>query len=137
MAKGARGGKRSAVDSSDAGGSLNNGFNGQEHAVTVEFGDGQTLTYRIKGTQMYRENSGSNMMLFGGDNTTYDVPVNQAEILMNNARKNGYKATLLNPKELKKRDDDIAKKRKDFDENFPPRRTKKGINRHRAYWSAM
>ena len=107
MAKGNRGGKRTGSS-----GSASNGFNGKEHAVEVKFDDGTTLLYRIKGTQMYLDNYGSNMSAFGNANSTlYDVPVNQAEILMNNAKTNGAKATLITPKQLKAFDDARAKSR--------------------------
>lgn len=108
MAKGNRGGKRGG----SSGGSATNGFNGQEHAVEVKFDDGTTFLYRIKGTQMYVDNYGSNISAFGNaNNNTYDVPVNQAEILMNNAKNNGAKATLMTPKQLKSFDDNIKKQR--------------------------
>ena len=136
-----KGGKSAYVFDSknkiDKNASLANGFNGQEHAVQVDWDDGTTFVYRIKGTQMYKEASYSNKSILGGDNELYDVPVNQAEIIVNNAKNNGVKAKVFTPEELKKRDADIIKARIEDDKNLSVRHTSKGINRHRNYWSAM
>lgn len=111
MAKGTRVSALRQAKASNSGGSVSNGFNGEEHAVQVVFDDNTALRYRIKGTQMYVENWGSNISPFGNaDSNTYDVPVNQAEILMNNAKNMGAKTIkLITPKELKDLDDKHAK----------------------------
>lgn len=115
---------------------VKNGFNGKEHAVQVEFDDGTTMTYRIKGTKMYSRETSLAMSVMGG-NDFIDVPVNQAEKIMNNAKKNGAKAKLITPSMLKKQDADRKKAREEAEKKYNPRHSKKGINRHRAFWSGM
>jgi hypothetical protein len=115
---------------------VKNGFNGKEHAVQIKFDDGTTATYRIKGTKMYMEETGLAMSTMG-NNSLIDVPVNQAEKLMNNAKKNGVKAKLITPSMLKKQDADRKKAREEAEKKRNPRHSKKGINRHSAFWSGM
>lgn len=47
------------------------------------------------------------------------------------------KASVLSDKAIDKMNADYRKKRKEFDEIMSVRSSKKGVNRHRLYWSAM
>lgn len=97
---------------SGVGGSVSNGFNGQEHAVEVKWDDGTAIRYRIKGTKMYEDHWGSNVSPVNiGKSELYDVPKNQAEKLLNRAKQNGATAKLITPNELKKIDSESAKRR--------------------------
>lgn len=47
------------------------------------------------------------------------------------------KASVLSDKAIDKMNADYLKKRKEFSESESVRSSKKGVNRHRLYWSAM
>lgn len=47
------------------------------------------------------------------------------------------KASVLSDKAIDKMNADYRKKRKEFNESMSVRSSKKGVNRHRLYWSAM
>lgn len=47
------------------------------------------------------------------------------------------KASVLSDKAIDKMNADYRKKREEFDKSESVRHSKKGVNRHRSYWSAM
>lgn len=133
MAKGSRGGKRAKRAS-----------NAKYNGFSVTRKDGTTSHYKVINGKVLPavEAEGIHNMLKG---VTPKAPVQAAynkegsvDGIIKRVNKIGKaKASVLSDKAIDKMNADYRKKRKEFSESESVRSSKKGVNRHRLYWSAM
>lgn len=133
MAKGSRGGKRAKRAS-----------NAKYNGFSITRKDGTTSNYKVINGEVLPavEADGIHNMLKGvvskdPAQVLYDK-VGSVDAVIKRVNKIGKaKASVLSDKAIDKMNADYLKKRKEFSESESVRSSKKGVNRHRAYWSAM
>ncbi|MBN2931812.1 MAG: hypothetical protein JTJ30_07450 [Catenibacterium mitsuokai] len=133
MAKGSRGGKRAKRVS-----------NAKYNGFSVTDQNGRTSHYKVINGKVLPavEADGIHNMLkgIGSKNPAqalYDK-VGSVDAVIKRVNKIGKgKASVLSDKAIDKMNADYLKKRKEFSESMSVRSSKKGVNRHRLYWSAM
>lgn len=133
MAKGSRGGKRAKRAS-----------NAKYNGFSITRKDGTTSHYKVINGKVLPavEADGIHNMLKGVGSkdpaqVLYDK-VGSVDAVIKRVNKIGKgKASVLSDKAIDKMNADYLKKRKEFSESESVRSSKKGINRHRTYWSAM
>lgn len=128
MAKGNRGGKRSA------GNTKYNGF-----SITDK--DGNTENYIVVNGVVQSAVNSKYSNSFLQDNSfiqnAYDT-LGSVEAVIARVNKVGIgKASVLSDKQVDKMNADYKKQRVKNDKNYSPRNSKRGTNRHRNFWSAM
>lgn len=133
MAKGSRGGKRAKRAS-----------NAKYNGFSVTDQNGRTSHYKVINGKVLPavEADGIHNMLKGiGSKDPAQVlydKVGSVDAVIKRVNKIGKgKASVLSDKAIDKMNADYRKKRKEFDESMSVRSSKKGVNRHRLYWSAM
>lgn len=133
MAKGSRGGKRAKRAS-----------NAKYNGFSITRPDGTTSHYKVINGKVLPavEADGIHKMAKGiiskdPAQTLYDK-VGSVDAVIKRVNKIGKgKASVLSDKAIDKMNADYLKKRKEFSESESVRSSKKGVNRHRLYWSAM
>lgn len=133
MAKGSRGGKRAKRAS-----------NAKYNGFSITRKDGTTSHYKVINGKVLPavEADGIHNMLKGVGSkdpaqVLYDK-VGSVDAVIKRVNKIGKgKASVLSDKAIDKMNADYLKKRKEFSESESVRSSKKGVNRHRTYWSAM
>lgn len=133
MAKGSRGGKRAKRAS-----------NAKYNGFSVTDKNGRTSHYKVINGKVLPavEADGIHNMLKGVGSkdpaqVLYDK-VGSVDAIIKRVNKIGKgKASVLSDKAIDKMNADYRKKRKEFDESMSVRSSKKGVNGHRLYWSAM
>ena len=133
MAKGSRGGKRKSVAS-----------NAKYNGFSITRKDGTTSHYKVINGKVEPAvtSYGSQNMLKGIGSkdpvqTAYDK-LGSVNAVIKQVNKIGKaKASILSDKAIDKMNDSHNKMRAKDDKDYSPRHSKKGINRHRRYWSAM
>lgn len=133
MAKGSRGGKRAKRAS-----------NAKYNGFSITRKDGTTSHYKVIGGEVLPavEAEGFHRMLKGvvskdPAQALYDK-LGSVDAVIKRVNKIGKaKASVLSDKAINKMNDDYLKKREEFDKSESVRHSKKGVNRHRSYWSAM
>jgi hypothetical protein len=133
MAKGSRGGKRAKRAS-----------NAKYNGFSVTDQNGRTSHYKVINGKVLPavEADGIHNMLKGvvskdPAQVLYDK-VGSVDAVIKRVNKIGKgKASVLSDKAIDKMNADYRKKRKEFNESMSVRSSKKGVNRHRLYWSAM
>ena len=133
MAKGSRGGKRAKRAS-----------NAKYNGFSITRKDGTTSHYKVINGKVLPavEADGIHNMLKGiGSKDPLQVAYDQTgsvDAIIKRVNKIGKgKASVLSDKAIDKMNADYLKKRKEFSESESVRSSKKGVNRHRTYWSAM
>lgn len=133
MAKGSRGGKRAKRAS-----------NAKYNGFSITHKDGTTSHYKVINGKVLPavEAEGIHRMLKGiGSKDSAQVAYDKfgsVDAVIKRVNKIGKaKASVLSDKAIDKMNADYRKKRKEFDESESVRSSKKGVNRHRTYWSAM
>ena len=133
MAKGSRGGKRAKRAS-----------NAKYNGFSITRKDGTTSHYKVINGKVLPavEADGIHNMLKGvGSKDPWQVAYDQTgsvDAIIKRVNKIGKsKASVLSDKAIDKMNADYRKKRKEFSESESVRSSKKGVNRHRLYWSAM
>lgn len=133
MAKGSRGGKRAKRAS-----------NAKYNGFSITRKDGTTSHYKVINGKVLPavEADGIHNMLKGViSKDPWQVAYDQTgsvDAIIKRVNKIGKgKASVLSDKAIDKMNADYRKKRKEFDESMSVRSSKKGVNRHRSYWSAM
>lgn len=133
MAKGSRGGKRAKRTS-----------NAKYNGFSITRKDGTTSHYKVINGKVLPavEADGIHNMLKGvGSKDPWQVAYDQTgsvDAIIKRVNKIGKgKASVLSDKAIDKMNADYLKKRKEFDESEGVRHSKKGVNRHSLYWSAM
>lgn len=133
MAKGSRGGKRAKRAS-----------NAKYNGFSITRKDGTTSHYKVIGGKVLPavETAGIDRMLKGvGSKSAAQVlydKVGSVDAVIKRVNKIGKaKAQILSDKDVKKMDADYLKRRDEFRKSESVRSSKKGVNRHRLYWSAM
>ena len=133
MAKGSRGGKRAKRAS-----------NAKYNGFSIIRKDGTTSHYKVINGKVLPavEADGIHNMLKGiGSKDPWQVAYDQTgsvDAIIKRVNKTGKcKASVLSDKAIDKMNADYRKKRKEFDESMSVRSSKKGVNRHSLYWSAM
>lgn len=133
MAKGSRGGKRAKRAS-----------NAKYNGFSITRKDGTTSHYKVINGKVLPavEADGIHNMLKGMGSkdpaqALYDK-LGSVDAVIKRVNKIGKaKASVLSDKAIGKMNADYLKKRKEFSESESVRSSKKGVNRHRTYWSAM
>lgn len=133
MAKGSRGGKRAKRAS-----------NAKYNGFSVTDQNGRTSHYKVIGGEVLPavEAEGFHRMLKGVGSkdpaqALYDK-LGSVDAVIKRVNKIGKaKASVLSDKAINKMNDDYLKKREEFDKSESVRHSKKGVNRHSLYWSAM
>lgn len=133
MAKGSRGGKRAKRAS-----------NAKYNGFSITRPDGTTSHYKVINGKVLPavEADGIYNMLKGVTSKApaqvlYDK-LGSVDAVIKRVNKIGKnKASVLSDKAIVKMNADYLKKRKEFNESMSVRSSKKGVNRHRLYWSAM
>lgn len=133
MAKGSRGGKRAKRAS-----------NAKYNGFSVTDQNGRTSHYKVINGKVLPavEAEGFHRMLKGVGSkdpaqALYDK-LGSVDAVIKRVNKIGKaKASVLSDKAINKMNDDYLKKREEFDKSESVRHSKKGVNRHRSYWSAM
>lgn len=133
MAKGSRGGKRAKRAS-----------NAKYNGFSITRKDGTTSHYKVINGKVLPavEADGIHNMLKGvGSKDPVQVAYDKSgsvDAVIKRVNKIGKaKASVLSDKAIDKMNADYLKKRKEFSESESVRSSKKGVNRHRTYWSAM
>lgn len=133
MAKGSRGGKRAKRAS-----------NAKYNGFSVTDQNGRTSHYKVingKVLPAVEVDSIHNMLKGIGSKDPAQVlydKVGSVDAIIKRVNKIGKgKASVLSDKAIDKMNADYRKKRKEFSESESVRSSKKGVNRHRLYWSAM
>lgn len=133
MAKGSRGGKRAKRAS-----------NAKYNGFSITRPDGTTSHYKVINGKVLPavEADGIHNMLKGiGSKDSWQVAYDQTgsvDAIIKRVNKIGKgKASVLSDKAIEKMNADYLKKRKEFSKSESVRSSKKGVNRHRTYWSAM
>lgn len=133
MAKGSRGGKRAKRAS-----------NAKYNGFSITRKDGTTSHYKVINGKVLPavEADGIHNMLKGvvskdPAQTIYDK-LGSVDAVIKHVNKIGKaKASVLSDKDISKMNADYLKKREEFTKSMSVRSSKKGVNRHRTYWSAM
>lgn len=133
MAKGSRGGKRAKRAS-----------NAKYNGFSITRKDGTTSHYKVINGKVLPavEADGIHNMLKGVGSkdpaqALYDK-VGSVDAVIKRVNKIGKgKASVLSDKAIEKMNADYRKKREEFTKSDSVRSSKKGVNRHRLYWSAM
>lgn len=133
MAKGSRGGKRAKRAS-----------NAKYNGFSITRPDGTTSHYKVINGKVLPavEADGIHNMLKGIGSkdpaqALYDK-VGSVDAVIKRVNKIGKgKASVLSDKAIEKMNADYRKKREEFTKSESVRSSKKGVNRHRLYWSAM
>lgn len=133
MAKGSRGGKRAKRAS-----------NAKYNGFSITRKDGTTSHYKVINGKVLPavEADGIHNMLKGvvskdPAQALYDK-VGSVDAVIKRVNKIGKgKASVLSDKAIEKMNADYRKKREEFTKSESVRSSKKGVNRHRLYWSAM
>lgn len=133
MAKGSRGGKRAKRAS-----------NAKYNGFSITRKDGTTSHYKVINGKVLPavETAGIDRMLKGvGSKDPWQVAYDKegsVDGIIKSVNKVGKaKASVLSDKAIDKMNGDYNKKRKEFQESLSVRSSKKGVNRHHRYWSAM
>lgn len=133
MAKGSRGGKRAKRVS-----------NAKYNGFSITRKDGTTSHYKVINGKVLPavETAGIDRMLKGvGSKSAAQVlydKVGSVDAVIKRVNKIGKaKASVLSDKAIDKMNGDYNKKRKEFQKSLSVRSSKKGVNRHHRYWSAM
>lgn len=133
MAKGSRGGKRAKRAS-----------NAKYNGFSITRPDGTTSHYKVINGKVLPavEADGIHNMLKGvvskdPAQVAYDKEGSVDGIIKRVNKIGKGKASVLSDKAIDKMNADYRKKRKEFNESMSVRSSKKGVNRHRLYWSAM
>lgn len=133
MAKGSRGGKRAKRAS-----------NAKYNGFSITRPDGTTSYYKVINGKVLPavEADGIHNMLKGiGSKDPWQVAYDQTgsvDAIIKRVNKIGKgKASVLSDKAIDKMNADYLKKREEFSKSESVRSSKKGVNRHRLYWSAM
>lgn len=133
MAKGSRGGKRAKRAS-----------NAKYNGFSITRKDGTTSHYKVINGKVLPavETAGIDRMLKGvGSKSAAQVlydKVGSVDAVIKRVNKIGKaKASVLSDKAIDKMNGGYNKKRKEFQKSLSVRSSKKGVNRHRSYWSAM
>ena len=133
MAKGSRGGKRAKRAS-----------NAKYNGFSITRPDGTTSHYKVINGKVLPavEADGIHNMLKGvvskdPAQVLYDKLGNVDAIIKRVNKIGKGKASVLSDKAIDKMNADYRKKRKEFNESMSVRSSKRGVNRHRLYWSAM
>lgn len=133
MAKGSRGGKRAKRAS-----------NAKYNGFSVTDQNGRTSHYKVINGKVLPavEADGIHNMLKGiGSKDPAQVlydKVGSVDAVIKRVNKIGKgKASVLSDKAIDKMNADYLKKREEFSKSESVRSSKKGVNRHRLYWSAM
>lgn len=133
MAKGSRGGKRTKRAS-----------NAKYNGFSITRKDGTTSHYKVINGKVLPavEADGTHNMLKGVGSkepaqALYDK-LGSVDAVIKRVNKIGKaKASILSDKDVKKMNSDYNKKREEFSKSQGVRNSKKGVNRHHRYWSAM
>lgn len=133
MAKGSRGGKRAKRVS-----------NAKYNGFSITRKDGTTSHYKVIGGKVLPavEAEGIDNMLKGVTSKApaqvlYDK-LGSVDAVIKHVNKIGKaKASVLSDKAIDKMDADYLKKREEISKSESVRSSKKGVNRHSLYWSAM
>lgn len=133
MAKGSRGGKRAKRAS-----------NAKYNGFSITRKDGTTSHYKVIDGKVLPavEAEGIHNMLKGVTSkdpaqVLYDK-LGSVDAMIKQVNKIGKgKASVLSDKAIDKMNADYRKKREEFSKSESVRSSKKGVNRHRLYWSAM
>lgn len=133
MAKGSRGGKRAKRAS-----------NAKYNGFSITRPDGTTSHYKVIGGEVLPavETAGIDRMLKGVGSkdpaqVLYDK-LGSVDAVIKRVNKIGKaKASVLSDKAIDKMNGDYNKKREEFQKSLSARSSKKGVNRHHRYWSAM
>ena len=131
MAKGSRGGKRKSMAS-----------NAKYNGFSITYKDGSTSHYKVINGKVEPAVTvyGSQNMLKGIKDpiqVAYDK-LGSVDAVIKQVNKIGKgKASILSDKAIDKMNDNRNKMRAEDAKHYSPRHSKKGINRHRRYWSAM
>ena len=133
MAKGSRGGKRAKRVS-----------NAKYNGFSVTDKNGRTSHYKVINGKVLPavEANGIHNMLKGVGSkdpaqALYDK-VGSVDAVIKRVNKIGKgKASVLSDKAIEKMNADYRKKSEEFTKSESVRSSKKGVNRHRLYWSAM
>lgn len=133
MAKGSRGGKRAKSAS-----------NAKYNGFSITRKDGTTSHYKVINGKVLPavEAEGIHNMLKGVGSkdpaqALYDK-VGSVDAVIKRVNKIGKgKASVLSDKAIEKMNADYRKKHEEFTKSESVRSSKKGVNRHRLYWSAM
>lgn len=133
MAKGSRGGKRAKRAS-----------NAKYNGFSITRKDGTTSHYKVINGKVLPavEADGIHNMLKGIGSkdpaqVAYDKEGSVDGIIKRVNKIGKAKASVLSDKAIDKMNADYRKKRKEFSESESVRSSKKGVNRHSLYWSAM
>lgn len=133
MAKGSRGGKRAKRAS-----------NAKYNGFSITRKDGTTSHYKVINGKVLPavETAGIDRMLKGvGSKSAAQVlydKVGSVDAVIKRVNKIGKaKASVLSDKAIDKMNGGYNKKREEFQKSLSVRSSKKGVNRHRLYWSAM
>lgn len=130
MAKGSRGGKRAS--------------NAKYNGFSITRPDGTTSHYKVINGKVLPavETAGIDRMLKGvGSKSAAQVvydKLGSVDAVIKHVNKIGKgKASVLSDKAIDKMNGDYNKKREEFQKTLSVRSSKKGVNRHHRYWSAM
>ena len=133
MAKGSRGGKRAKRAS-----------NAKYNGFSIIRKDGTTSHYKVINGKVLPavETAGIDRMLKGvGSKDPVQVAYDKSgsvDAVIKRVNKIGKaKAQILSDKDVEKMNADYRKKREEFSKSEGVRNSKKGVNRHHRYWSAM
>ena len=120
--------------SSGLGGSSGNATNGKERTVVITSADGKT---KVRLTEyngvLYKHSQWDN----GRRDTMDEMPGHTLKELVANAKANGATIEKISAKQLEaesKRNEEDSRKWAEF---LSGRTSRKGVNRHSAFWSAM
>ena len=118
--------------------------NAKYNGFSVTDKNGRTSHYKVINGKVLPavEADGIHNMLKGiGSKDPWQVAYDQTgsvDAIIKRVNKIGKgKASVLSDKAIDKMNADYLKKRKEFDKSESVRHSKKGVNRHRSYWSAM
>lgn len=130
MAKGSRGGKRAKRAS-----------NAKYNGFSITRKDGTTSHYKVINGKVQDAIEGEGFDGLFRSKTHHLQPIydklGSVDAMIKVANKNGAKASILSDKTIDKMYEERQKKQKEDDKHYSPRNSKKGVNRHRSYWSAM
>ncbi len=133
MAKGSRGGKRAKRAS-----------NAKYNGFSITRKDGTTSHYKVINGKVLPavEGDGFHNMLKGVTSkdpwqVAYDKSGSVDAVIKRVNKIGKAKASVLSDKDIDKMNSDYLKKREEFSKSEGVRNSKKGINKHSLYWSAM
>lgn len=131
MAKGSRGGKRAKRAS-----------NAKYNGFSITRKDGTTSHYKVINGKVQDAIEGEGFDGLFHSKTHHLQPIydklGSVDAMIKRVNKIGKaKASVLSDKAIDKMNGDYNKKRKEFQKSLSVRSSKKGVNRHHRYWSAM